>query len=60
MDPMLSLIMESTFEAVLDAGYHPSDFAGTRTGVFVGSCLSEIEILKFSYNLRKNRTTVLM
>lgn len=57
---MLSLVLECAYEAILDAGYHPSDFEGTRTGVFIGSCLSEMECFKYFYNPQPNRNTILM
>lgn len=44
---MLTMLMETTYEAILDTGYHPSYFEGTNTGVFVGACLSETEELHF-------------
>lgn len=43
MDPMCRLIMESTYEAIIDAGMHPQDLEGTNTGVFIGACMSETE-----------------
>ncbi|KAJ8982148.1 hypothetical protein NQ317_011294 [Molorchus minor] len=41
LDTLARLIQEKTIEAVYDAGLHPSDLEGTRTGVFIGSCFSE-------------------
>ncbi|XP_076267679.1 fatty acid synthase-like [Rhynchophorus ferrugineus] len=43
MDPMTRVFMEVAMEAIFDAGLHPSDLEGSRTGVFVGSCFSETE-----------------
>ncbi|GJQ79755.1 hypothetical protein Trydic_g23232 [Trypoxylus dichotomus] len=43
MDPQMRIALEKTFEAIIDAGYHPSDFAHSRTGVFATSSISETE-----------------
>lgn len=43
MDPMCRLILENTYEAIIDAGLHPKDLEGTNTGVFIGACISETE-----------------
>ncbi|XP_018336014.1 fatty acid synthase [Agrilus planipennis] len=41
MDPQLRLLLELTYEAIVDAGYNPADLKGTKTGVFVGVSDSE-------------------
>ncbi|KAF7409680.1 hypothetical protein HZH68_004061 [Vespula germanica] len=43
MDPMSRMMMEHTYEAIIDAGINPEDLRGTRTGVFVNSCFSDTE-----------------
>lgn len=43
MDPMTRVILEHTFEAILDAGVNPRKLRRTKTGVFVGTCHSESE-----------------
>jgi fatty acid synthase len=43
MDPMSRLLLEHTYEAIVDAGINPRDLYGTKTGVFIGSCYSESE-----------------
>ncbi len=36
MDPQERMVVQTTWKAIEDAGYKPSDLAGTRTGVFIG------------------------
>nr|XP_050846949.1 fatty acid synthase-like isoform X1 [Vespula vulgaris] len=43
MDPMSRMMMEHTYEAIIDAGINPEDLRGTRTGVFANSCFSDSE-----------------
>ncbi|XP_032674560.1 fatty acid synthase-like isoform X2 [Odontomachus brunneus] len=40
-DPMCRMLLEHTYEAIIDAGVNPKELRGTRTGVFIGSCYSE-------------------
>ncbi|RZB39148.1 ketoacyl-synt, Ketoacyl-synt C, PS-DH and/or Thiolase N domain containing protein [Asbolus verrucosus] len=44
MDVMMRKFLEVAVEAVLDAGVNPSELEGSKTGVFVGACFSEMEI----------------
>ncbi|XP_029670079.1 fatty acid synthase-like [Formica exsecta] len=41
MDPMGRMLLEHTYEAIIDAGVNPKDIRGTKTGVFIGACFSE-------------------
>ncbi|XP_063635796.1 fatty acid synthase-like [Cydia splendana] len=36
MDPGMRILLEVTHEAIIDAGYNPTELQGTRTGVYVG------------------------
>lgn len=42
LDPQIRLLLESVFEAVVDAGYSMADLAGSNTGVYVGGCFSDL------------------
>lgn len=35
MDPLMRMLMESTYEAIIDAGYNPQELRGSRTGVYI-------------------------
>ncbi|EFN85734.1 Fatty acid synthase [Harpegnathos saltator] len=37
-DPLCRMLLEHTYEALIDAGVNPEKLRGTKTGVFIGSC----------------------
>ncbi|XP_076014659.1 fatty acid synthase [Genypterus blacodes] len=41
MDPQLRLMLEVSYEAILDGGLNPVDLRGSRTGVYIGVSGSE-------------------
>uniref|UniRef100_A0A224X4N0 Fatty acid synthase n=1 Tax=Panstrongylus lignarius TaxID=156445 RepID=A0A224X4N0_9HEMI len=41
MDPQLRMLLEATYEALIDAGINPNEMRGTKTGVFIGASASE-------------------
>ncbi|KAH8379368.1 hypothetical protein KR009_004445 [Drosophila setifemur] len=43
MDPQTRILIETAYEAVIDAGINPKSLRGSKTGVYVGSCISESE-----------------
>ncbi|XP_050353260.1 fatty acid synthase-like [Nymphalis io] len=43
IDPMCRVLMEKTYEAIIDAGFNPKELRNTKTGVFIGACFSECE-----------------
>ncbi|CAH1131325.1 unnamed protein product [Ceutorhynchus assimilis] len=51
LDPLCRIFLEVAIEALFDAGVHPSELKGTKTGVFVGDCLSESEHYWYRDNL---------
>lgn len=44
MDPQLRLLIEHSYEAILDAGLNPETIRGSRTGVFCGALYSETQV----------------
>lgn len=43
MDAQLRMLLEVTYEAIIDAGVNPQDLRGSRTGVYIGVSSSETE-----------------
>lgn len=43
MDPQMRMLLECTYEAIIDAGINPQELRGSRTGVYIGCSNSETE-----------------
>uniref|UniRef100_A0A0K8V335 Fatty acid synthase n=1 Tax=Bactrocera latifrons TaxID=174628 RepID=A0A0K8V335_BACLA len=43
MDPQMRMLLEATYEAIIDAGLNPAELRGSRTGVYIGVSNSETE-----------------
>lgn len=43
MDPQMRMLLEATYEAIVDAGFNPQELRGTRVGVYIGCSNSEVE-----------------
>lgn len=43
MDPQSRLLVETAYEAIVDAGICPKSLRGTNTGVYIGACFGESE-----------------
>jgi fatty acid synthase len=43
MDPQCRMLMEHSYEAIIDSGINPKTMRESRTGVFVGCCFAESE-----------------
>ncbi|XP_046963779.1 fatty acid synthase-like [Vanessa cardui] len=54
IDPMCRVLMEKTYEAIIDAGFNPKELRNTRTGVFIGACFSECEKTWFYEKMHVN------
>lgn len=48
MDPQQRLVLECSYEALLDAYINPATLAGSNTGVFVGAGIAEYMAMAFS------------
>lgn len=43
MDPQCRLLIETAYEAIIDAGICPKLIRGSKTGVYIGACFGESE-----------------
>ncbi|XP_043469511.1 fatty acid synthase-like [Leptopilina heterotoma] len=54
MDPMVRMMIETTYEAITDAGINPKELKGSKSAVFTGSSFSESEKTFFFEKLEQN------
>ncbi|VVC29836.1 Hypothetical protein CINCED_3A014905 [Cinara cedri] len=54
MDPQLRLLLESTYECIVDAGVNPDDIRGSKIGVYIGASNSETDDYLSRYPERVN------
>lgn len=43
VDPQIRLLLEVTYEAIIDAGVNPVELSDTKTGVYIGAWSSDAE-----------------
>nr|QNU13192.1 fatty acid synthase 1 [Locusta migratoria] len=48
-DPLMRLQMETTYEAIVDAGFHPHSLRNKRVAVITSGIFSESEVAVFNY-----------
>lgn len=44
-DPQTRMLLETTYECIIDAGYNPNELRGSKTGVYIGCAESESQEL---------------
>lgn len=48
LDPRHKILLETTYECIVDAGYNPKELKGSRTGKFLSFLNSPFHFLLFS------------
>lgn len=43
MDPQMRMLLESTYEAIIDAGFNVQELRGSRTGIYIGVSQSNVD-----------------
>ncbi|XP_066251999.1 fatty acid synthase-like, partial [Euwallacea similis] len=59
LNPICKSLLEKCYEAIFDAGLHPSDLEKTNTGIFLGITFSEFELYYSYYERIVGANTVL-
>lgn len=52
------MLLETVFEAILDTGHSLTDIQGSKTGVYVGTCSSEMEYYVYFGNRHKDNFAI--
>lgn len=43
MDPQMRMLLESTYESIIDAGFHPQELRATQTSIYIGISRSDVD-----------------
>ncbi|KAF9819194.1 hypothetical protein SFRURICE_010532, partial [Spodoptera frugiperda] len=58
MDPMCRMLLEKSYEAIIDAGMNPKELRDKKVGVFIGACFSESEKIWFYEKMQINNHAI--
>ncbi|XP_067207658.1 fatty acid synthase-like isoform X2 [Linepithema humile] len=58
LDPMIRMLLEHTYEAIIDAGINPKQLRGKNTAVIIGSCYLESQATFIYENLQISDGTI--